>query len=68
MSKTLTIAALSLACVAGTSPIQADTIFGVHAGAYLWRPDLSGTIGQSADTFDLQAEFNDRSARYCSDW
>ncbi len=62
MSKQLTIAALCLACVAGPRPIQADTIFGVHAGAYLWRPDLSGTIGQSTDSFDLQAEFSDRSA------
>ncbi len=62
MTRTLSIAALGLALLAGTQPVQADTIFGVHAGAYLWRPSLSGTIGQSGDSFDLSAEFDDSSA------
>jgi outer membrane protein len=62
MSRTTKIAALCLASAVGMGPVQADTIFGVHASAHLWRPDLSGTIGQTTDSFDLSAEFSERSA------
>lgn len=38
---------------------SADTIFGIHASAHLWQPELSGTVGQSDDAFDFSSEFSD---------
>lgn len=40
----------------------ADTIFGIHAGASIWKPDVNGTIGQTSNAFDLSGEFSDSSA------
>jgi len=42
--------------------LLADTIFGLYAGVHLWRPDLGGSIGQSADSFSFSSEFNGNSA------
>jgi len=40
----------------------ADSIFGIHAGASLWNPDVSGSVGQRTNAFDLSGEFSDSSA------
>lgn len=62
MSRTLRIAVLGAALVMAGQSVQAATLFGVHGGVHLWRPDLSGTLGQSGNAFDIEAEFNDSSA------
>lgn len=38
--------------------VQADTLFGVYAGASMWQPSLEGSIGQSDNGFDFSGEFN----------
>lgn len=43
-------------------PAYADTIFGVHAGAYIWDPDVGGSVGQTSNNFDLTSEFSNSSA------
>jgi len=40
----------------------ADSIFGIHAGATLWKPDVNGSVGQRTNAFDLNGEFTDSSA------
>ena len=40
----------------------AASIFGVHAGASIWNPDVGGSIGQRTNAFDLSGEFSDSSA------
>ena len=50
---------LLVASAVGFSPVlQADTIFGLFAGAHMWQPSLEGTIGQSDNGFDVSGEFN----------
>lgn len=48
--------------VAGSLAISAsavaDTIFGLHASAHRWQPDLRGTIGQSGTAFNFSTEFD----------
>jgi len=39
--------------------VSADTIFGIHASAHIWKPELSGSIGQQANGFDFSSEFSD---------
>lgn len=41
---------------------SADSIFGIHAGASVWNPDVNGSVGQSNNAFDLSGEFSDSSA------
>ena len=36
----------------------ADTIFGVHASAHVWMPELSGEIGQTTAAFDFSSDFD----------
>lgn len=36
----------------------ADTIFGLHGSAHLWKPELAGTVGQTDDAFDFSSEFS----------
>lgn len=62
VGKVLATVALTLSSVVAAPIAGAATFFGVHAGGHLWRPDLSGTIGQSRDAFDFAAEFDDSSA------
>lgn len=54
-------AALLLAnlCV---SFVSADSVFGVHAGTSVWKPDVDGSVGQTNNAFDLNSEFSDSSA------
>ncbi|OED42397.1 hypothetical protein AB833_07075 [Chromatiales bacterium (ex Bugula neritina AB1)] len=40
------------------SSASADTIFGLYAGANLWQPDFSGTVGQETNNFDFSSEFS----------
>ena len=44
------------------SNASADTIFGLYAGANLWKPEFSGTIGQETNNFDFSSEFNQSDA------
>ncbi len=37
----------------------ADTIFGLHGSAHVWKPELGGSIGQTTDAFDFSGEFSD---------
>ncbi len=41
---------------------SADSIFGVHAGASIWNPDVDGSVGQRNNAFDLTGEFSESSA------
>lgn len=47
---------MSVGSLASTA--SADTIFGLHASAHLWQPELGGTIGQTDDAFDFSSEFD----------
>lgn len=40
-------------------PAAADTIFGLHGSAHLWRPEFGGSVGQNFDAFDISGEFSD---------
>ncbi len=37
---------------------SADTLFGLFAGASMWKPELKGTFGQSSDAFDSSGDFD----------
>jgi len=50
---------LATSCV---SIVSADSIFGIHAGASVWQPDVDGSVGQTSNAFDLNSEFSDSKA------
>ncbi len=55
----LTTVGFATALAATTmTPVSADTIFGLYAGANLWQPEFNGTIGQSENNFDFSSEFS----------
>ena len=49
---------VAIGCFAMSVSVSADTIFGVHASAHIWKPELGGTIGQSEDAFNFSTEFS----------
>jgi len=55
----LALAAVSLGTLFAPAPAEADTIFGLHGSAHLWRPDFGGSVGQSFNAFDISGQFSD---------
>ena len=47
----------SLAAMGAAMPVQADTVFGLYAGAQLWNMDGDGTFGNADQSSDGQVDF-----------
>lgn len=59
MRQALKATVLSVATLGACTSVSADTLFGVHAGVFLWQPDVKGTIGQTGNNFDFSSEFSE---------
>lgn len=59
IQKMLCASLLAIAALTGSAVANADTIFGLYGSAYIWKPELGGSIGQSTDAFDVSSEFSD---------
>ncbi len=59
LSRLLAAITLLVASAGVSQQVIADTLFGVHAGIFIWQPDVAGTVGQASNNFDFSSEFSE---------